>query len=210
MDFRGNDERSLDSNIDSSLSLNPPTVSPVLDHHLETNPGAISEKSLVFLKEAAAAFSQTSSVPSPSDTSPAVSPSYTPARLFQATGDVRHLARSEASLSGFTVQIYDRHTHTWISDINFSDIAIRAQIYILWKTAWLEMLSHPIDREIIFDATALTWADIQKDNKKWERNYSAARRREWHPNFTSFYDGVFKSSWIQRAWYSIGKLPEPP
>lgn len=131
MDFRGNDERSLDSNIDSSLSVNPPTVSPVLDHHLGTNPGAISEESLAFLKEAAAAFSQTSSVPSPSDTSPAASPSYTPARLFQATGDVRHLARSEASLSGFTVHIYGRHTHTWILDINFSDIAIRAQIYIL-------------------------------------------------------------------------------
>ena len=109
---------------------------------------------------------------------------YTAAKLFQATGDVRNLARSDSSPSGFTVHIYDRHTRTWVPNINFSDIAIRGQLYILWKTAWSENAS-PVDRQMLLDAAALTLHDIQKDSNRWERNYSAARRRDWHPNFTA-------------------------
>ena len=52
--------------------------------------------------------------------------------------------------------------------------------------------------------------DIQKDNNKWERNYSAARRRDWHPNFSKFYDDIFKGVWVHRIWPSPETLPEPP
>jgi len=106
------------------------------------------------------------------------------------------------------VQIYGRHVHSWIPDINFSDIAIRGQLYILWKTAWQERTS-PIDRDAVLVAAALTLHDIEKDNKKWERNYSAARRRDWHPNFTAFYDDVFKGQWTHKIWSSQGALPGP-
>jgi hypothetical protein len=108
------------------------------------------------------------------------------------------------------VSIFDRHTRTWVHNINFSDIAIRGQLYILWKTAWQDPTT-PDAREMIFDAAALTLANIQKDNNKWERNYSAARRRDWHPNFTAFYDDVFKRLWVHRIWPSAEiVLPEPP
>ena len=107
------------------------------------------------------------------------------------------------------MQIYDRHIRRWVQDINFSDIAIRGQLYILWKTASMEH-SHPIDRQMVLEAARLTLHDIQKDNNKWERNYSAARRRDWHPNFSQFYDDVFKASWAQGNWHSIATLPEPP
>jgi hypothetical protein len=122
---------------------------------------------------------------------------------------VRSLSRSDTSPSGFSVQIYDRHVHSWIPDINFSDIAIRGQLYIFWKTAWQERTS-PVDRDAILEAAGLTLQDIEKDNKKWERNYSAARRRDWHPNFTAFYDDVFKGQWAHKIWPAQGALPEPP
>lgn len=67
-----------------------------------------------------------------------------------------------------------------------------------------------MDREAVFDAAATTLRDIQKDNNKWERNYSAARRRDWHPHFTMFYDDIFKGLWTQRIWPPPGALPEPP
>jgi hypothetical protein len=117
----------------------------------------------------------------PSSTQPQ---SYT-AKLFQATGDVRNLAHSLHSLSGFTVSIFDRHTRSWVHNINFSDIAIRGQLYILWKTAWQDPESQSI-RDAIYEAATLTRRDIQKDNNKWEWNYGAARRRDWHPNFIVF------------------------
>ena len=62
----------------------------------------------------------------------------------------------------------------------------------------------------VLDAAALTLHDIQKDSNRWERNYSAARRRDWHPNFTTFYDDIFKGVWAHRLWYAPETLPEPP
>jgi hypothetical protein len=205
IDFNETDAQSPneDSNIDSSLTMNTPGL-----EHLKSSSGVISDDSFALLsQEAAAALAQTQSL----EQVPA-SPSYTPAKLFQATGDVRNLARSESSPSGFTVQIYDRHIRTWVSDINFSDIAIRGQLYTLWKAAWLENADppQPVDREMILEAAALTLADIQKDHNKWERNYSAARRRDWHPNFTAFYDDVFKGAWAHGLWPQPATLPEPP
>lgn len=213
LDFNDKDiHNGHDPNIDSTLSLNPPTSpydspAPVLPS-LETNQIMTDDSFALLSQEAAAALAQ--SQQSLAQVNPS-SHMYTPAKLFQATGDVRNLARSESSPSGFTVQIYDRHIRTWVPDINFSDIAIRGQLYILWKTAWLENTISPtaIDRDMVFDAAALTLADIHKDHNKWERNYSAARRRDWHPNFTAFYDDVFKGAWSHRIW-SPGTLPEPP
>jgi hypothetical protein len=204
------DSRSHNPNIDSSLTINPPpgmptsltydsSAAPVLPN-LEASQVADS-----FLNQ-----DPSSSIPADQlQTAQAGPQNYTPAKLFQATGDVRSLARSQDTPSGFSVQIYDRHIRKWVQDINFSDIAIRGQLYILWKTAWMEH-SHPIDRQMVLEAAALTLHDIQKDNNKWERNYSAARRRDWHPNFSQFYDDVFKTSWAQANWHSIATLPEPP
>src|SRR5271156_1850828 len=56
----------------------------------------------------------------------------------------------------------------------------------------------------------MTLRDIQQDNGKWERNYSPARRRDWHPNFTAFYDDASKGQWSQKIWPSHDALPEPP
>jgi hypothetical protein len=206
-----------DPNIDASLSLNPPTglasptsfesaAAPALNT-LENNQVMTDESFGILSEDPSVVLSQEQ----PAQHHQPIQ-SYTPAKLFQATGDVRNLARSESSPSGFTVQIYDRHTRNWVPDIDFSDIAIRGQIYILWKTSWLEnaVPPIPIDRDMVLDAAALTLRDIHKDNNKWERNYSAARRRDWHPNFTAFYDDVFKGTWPHRMWPSLETLPEPP
>jgi len=192
-----------DPNIDSSLTLNSPTgvASPAYtvsqDLQLIEQP---PNQSFLEQEDTSARTEQVEQ---------STQQQYTPARLFQATGDVRSLSRSDTSPSGFSVQIYDRHVHSWIPDINFSDIAIRGQLYILWKTAWQERTS-PIDRDAILEAAGLTLRDIEKDNKKWERNYWAARRRDWHPNFTAFYDDVFKGQWAHKIWPSQSALPEPP
>ena len=190
-----------DPNIDSSLTLNPPSLgSPAYaaqDLQVIEQP---SEQSFLAQEDPSAQTQQAEQ---------ALQQQYTPAKLFQATGDVRNLSRSDASPSGFSVQIYDRHIHNWIPDINFSDIAIRGQLYLLWKSAWQERTA-PVDREAILEAAALTRRDIEKDHNKWERNYSAARRRDWHPNFTAFYDDVFKGQWAHRIWPSQDALPEPP
>jgi len=212
IDFNDKDaHNNHDPNIDSSLTLNAP-ASPYAApgpglQTIETNPVMTDDSFAMLSQEAAAALAQAQSL----QVNPP-SHAYTPAKLFQATGDVRNLARSESSPSGFTVQIYDRHIRTWVPDINFNDIAVRGQLYILWKTAWLEntLPPQPVDREMVLDAAALTLAEIQKDHNKWERNYSAARRRDWHPNFTAFYDDVFKGAWSHRIWHPPGTLPEPP
>jgi hypothetical protein len=192
-----------DPNIDSSLIVNPPE---------EYN----SPPSILPNLDAAQAISESFDIipdttVSLQDAQPPIQ-LYTPAKLFQATGDVRNLARSASSPSGFTVQIYDRHTRTWVPDINFSDIAIRGQLYILWKTSWQEHAAQSIavDREMVIDAATLTLRDVRKDNNKWERNYSAARRRDWHPHFTTFYDDIFKGVWTHRMWPAVDTLPEPP
>jgi len=211
---------SADANIDSSLTLNPP---PDLPSPLPFDPATSSATALdpatgpdppaAAAAAAAAAFivlnTGTQDTPTVPQTGPQ-SHTYTPAKLFQATGDVRNLVRNPTSPSGFSVSIFDRHTRTWVHNINFSDIAIRGQLYILWKTAWQDLNSLE-SRDTILDAATLTLADIQKDNNRWERNYSAARRRDWHPNFTAFYDDVFKRLWVHRIWPSPeGVLPEPP
>jgi hypothetical protein len=194
-----------DPNIDASLSLNPPVnlaspyESPAAPN-LDPNQ-SITDQSFNLLTQGSATDQQQQQQQPQQP--------YTAAKLFQATGDVRNLARSDSSPSGFTVHIYDRHTRTWVPDINFSDIAIRGQLYILWKTAWSENTS-PVDRQMLLDAAALTLHDIQKDSNRWERNYSAARRRDWHPNFTAFYDDIFKGVWTHRIWPSPETLPEPP
>ena len=193
-----------DPNIDSSLTLNSPTGVASPADTVSQNLQVIEQPpDQSFLEQEDTSAQLTHQVEQ------STQQQYTPARLFQATGDVRSLSRSDISPSGFSVQIYDRHVHSWIPDINFSDIAIRGQLYILWKTAWQERTS-PIDRDAILEAAALTLKDIEKDNKKWERNYSAARRRDWHPNFTAFYDDVFKGQWPHKIWPSQGALPEPP
>jgi len=211
IDFNENDNSNAhhDPNIDSSLTLATPPGPHAASGEV------VPDDSFTLLSQEAAAAAVAlaqSQLQQQTDSSAIINPTYTPAKLFQATGDVRNLARSNSSPSGFTVQIYDRHIRTWVPDINFSDIAIRGQLYTLWKTAWLENVDPPqaIDREMVLDAAALTLADIQKDHNKWERNYSAARRRDWHPNFTSFYDDVFKNSWGHRIWHAAGTLPEPP
>lgn len=208
------DNEHHDSNIDSSLTLNPPTnLTSSIQYDssaatglpsLETSQG-ITDPSFGILTQDSS--SQDVSVEQQQQPQ---SVSYPPAKLFQATGDVRNLGRLTSSPSGFIVQIYDRHTRTWVPDINFLDIAIRGQLYVLWKTAWLENTGIPIDRDLVLDAAAMTLREIQKDNNKWERNYSAARRRDWHPNFTTFYDDVFKGVWTHRIWPAPGTLPEPP
>jgi hypothetical protein len=197
LDFKNSDN----PNIDSSLTMDPPAE--------YNSPPAI----LPNLDATQAITESFEMLPEPAD-APQEQPApliYTPAKLFQATGDVRNLARSASSPSGFTVHIYDRHTRTWVVDINFSDIAVRGQLYILWKTSWQEHLQPgTVDREMVIDAAAMTLHDIQKDNNKWERNYSAARRRDWHPNFTAFYDDIFKGVWAHRMWPGADALPEPP
>jgi hypothetical protein len=213
-----------DPNIDSSLTLNPPTglTSPIhyqVPHastlpNIESTPVIPGSSFTILTQSSPTELPQSD----PSHQRPAQTQAqahgqrYTPAKLFQATGDVRNLSRSVTSPSGFVVQIYDRHLRIWVSDINFLDIAIRGQLYILWKTSWQEhaVPPLPVDRDMVFDAAALTLAEIQKDHNKWERNYSAARRRDWHPNFTSFYDDIFKGFWPQRIWPSPQNLPEPP
>ena len=210
LDFNSkNDGQPHDPNIDASLSLNPPPSIPSpLQYdspaHTALESNQINDQYI--LSPDPPTQDQQQLQQQPQQQAQQV---YTPAKLFQATGDVRNLARSNTFPSGFTVQIYDRHTRAWVPDINFSDVAIRGQLYILWKTSWSES-STPIDRELVFDAAALTLRDIQKDSNKWERNYSAARRRDWHPNFTTFYDDVFKGVWAHRIWPSPGTLPEPP
>ena len=227
LDFHDKDDGAVqhDPNIDSSLTLNPPASlaspisypSPVASTNLPNleSSSVISDPSFTILAQSTSTdlsqpdSGQQSQRPVQAQTQ---GQRYTPAKLFQATGDVRNLARSETSPSGFAVQIYDRHLRIWVSDINFLDIAIRGQLYILWKTSWLEHIIPPVpvDREMVFDAAALTLAEIQKDHNKWERNYSAARRRDWHPNFTMFYDDIFKGVWTQRIWPAPQNLPEPP
>jgi hypothetical protein len=205
-----------DANIDSSLSLNPPAALPSFDNSTSSaaalDPETVSPAAVTATDPSASAFivlSTAQDTPS-SPSSPTQPQSYSPAKLFQATGDVRNLARSPHSPSGFTVSIFDRHIRSWVHNINFSEIAIRGQLYILWKTAWQDPDSESV-REAIYDAAELTRDDIQKDNNKWERNYSAARRRDWHPNFTVFYDDVFKRLWVHRIWPSVEiVLPEPP
>ena len=208
-----------DPNIDSSLTLNPPTslASPLqydspAAPNLEPNQ-AITDQSFNILSQDSATLAadggQLQPQPQQQPQQQHLVQLYTPAKLFQATGDIRNLARSDTSSSGLSVQIYDRHTRAWVPDINFTDIAIRGQLYILWKTAWAEN-STPIDRQMILDAATLTLRDIQKDNNKWERNYSAARRRDWHPNFTAFYDDIFKGVWAHGIWPPPESLPEPP
>ena len=215
LDFTDKDEgNSHDPNIDTSLTLNPPaglSSSAVYDApssltlmKMDTNEVLPENSSFTSLPQEPAEQDQ-SLQPPPSGQL------YTPAKLFQATGDVRNLARSDTSPSGFSVQIYDRHIRTWVPDINFGDIAIRGQLYILWKTAWQEnTCTTPVDRNMVFDAASVTLRDIQKENNKWERNYSAARRRDWHPHFTAFYDDIFKGVWALRIWPSLNTLPEPP
>jgi hypothetical protein len=205
-----------DANIDSSLSLNPPTHLPSFDNAtssataLDAETASPAEGTATDPSVPAFVVLSTAQDMPSTPSAQAQTQSYTPAKLFQATGDVRNLARSPHSPSGFTVSIFDRHTRSWVHNINFSDIAIRGQLYILWKTAWQDPDSQSV-REAIYDAAALTRADIQKDNNKWERNYSAARRRDWHPNFTVFYDDVFKRLWVHRIWPSVEIiLPEPP
>jgi hypothetical protein len=192
-----------DPNIDSSLTLNPPTS-------LASPAYTVSQDLQVIEQPPERSFHAQEEASAPTQQVEQSAPQqYTPAKLFQATGDVRNLSRSDTAPSGFSVQIYDRHIHSWIPEINFSDIAIRGQLYVLWKSAWQERTS-PVDRDVILDAAALTLADILKDNSKWERNYSAARRRDWHPNFTAFYDDVFKIQWPHKIWASPEALPEPP
>jgi hypothetical protein len=210
LDFNSkSDGQAHDPNIDASLSLNPPPSIPSplpydSPAHAALESNQINDQFILSPDPSTQDQQQLQEQPQQQ-----VQQAYTPAKLFQATGDVRNLARSNTSPSGFTVHIYDRHTRNWVPDINFSDIAIRGQLYILWKTSWSES-STPIDRELVLDASALTLRDIQKDNNKWERNYSAARRRDWHPNFTTFYDDVFKGVWAHRIWPPPGTLPEPP
>jgi hypothetical protein len=210
LDFNGkNGIQPHDPNIDTSLSLNPPTsLASPLQYDPPPSPSLEANQVTDQTYDLSHDPSSLSQDPQQHQPQPPQH-TYTPAKLFQATGDVRNLARSNTSPSGLTVQIYDRHTRTWVPDINFTDIAIRGQLYILWKTAWSET-SSPIDRELILDAAASTLRDIQKDNNKWERNYSAARRRDWHPNFTTFYDDIFKGVWVHRIWSSPESLPEPP
>jgi hypothetical protein len=206
-----------DSNIDSSLTLNPPadlgspqpSYSPPSLPGFEPAQGSTASSFSILSQDHATALPQEQSSQQEAQQPPQ---GYTPAKLFQATGDVRNLGRSTTSSSGFTVHIYDRHIRTWIPDINYSDIAIRGQLYVLWKTAWLEnaIPSIVLDRDMVLDAAALTLREIQKDNNKWERNYSAARRRDWHPNFTEFYDEIFKGLWTHRVWPPSSTLPEPP
>jgi len=217
LDFTDKDDgNSHDPNIDTSLTLNPPaglssSAAAVYDApssltlmKMDTNEVLPENSSFTSLPQEPAEQDQSLQPP------PSISTQlYTPAKLFQATGDVRNLARSDTSPSGFSVQIYDRHIRTWVPDINFSDIAIRGQLYILWKTAWQENIT-PVDRNMVLDAASVTLRDIQKDNNKWERNYSAARRRDWHPHFTAFYDDIFKGVWAHRVWPTLGTLPEPP
>jgi hypothetical protein len=216
LDFSDKDgPNTHDPNIDASLSLNPPTglaspssfdtTAPPALTNLENSQGMTDQSFGILTEDPSASLPQEQPLQQPLQ-------SYTPAKLFQATGDVRNLARSQSTPSGFTVQIYDRHTRNWVPDIDFSDIAIRGQIYILWKTSWLEnaVPPTPIDREMVLDAASLTLRDIHKDNNKWERNYSAARRRDWHPHFTTFYDDVFKGLWAHRVWPTLETLPEPP
>jgi hypothetical protein len=193
-----------DPNIDSSLTLNLPPGLASPTYTVSQDLQAIEQPpDQSFLPQEGTPVQTTQQVEQ------VIQQQYTPAKLFQATGDVRNLSRSDTSPSGFSVQIYDRHIHSWIPDINYSDIAIRGQLYVLWKTAWQERTS-PVDRDAILDAAALTLRDIQKDGNKWERNYSAARRRDWHPNFTAFYDDVFKGQWVHKVWPSPDALPEPP
>jgi hypothetical protein len=211
-----------DPNIDSSLTLNPPASlaspiayqSPVSSAALETTTAGADPSFAILVQSSSTDLSQPFAAQQsqrPAEAQPG-GQRYTPAKLFQATGDVRNLARSDSCPSGFAVQIYDRHLRIWVSDINFLDIAIRGQLYILWKTSWLEHVDppQPVDREMVFDAAALTLVEIQKDHNKWERNYSAARRRDWHPNFTMFYDDIFKGAWTERIWAAPQNLPEPP
>jgi hypothetical protein len=110
------------------------------------------------------------------------------------------------------VQIYDRHIRSWVPSINFTSIAVRAQLYILWKSAWQENTNPPtqVDRAMILDAATMTRLEVSKDHNKWERNYSAARRRDWDPNFPTFYDEVFKGTWAHGLWHPPGQLPQPP
>src|ERR1700737_2114550 len=203
LDFKNSGDNH-DPNIDSTLTINPPAEynsPPAILPNLDATQAIAESFDMIPESE-----TSTSQLPLQS-TQP-----YPPAKLFQATGDVRNLARSSSSPSGFTVHIYDRHTRTWVPDINFSDIAIRGQLYILWKTSWQEnaMPPVPVDREMVIDAAALTLRDVRKDNNKWERNYSAARRRDWHPHFTTFYDDIFKGVWAHRMWPPVDTLPEPP
>jgi hypothetical protein len=200
-----------DPNIDTSLTLNPPAeVSSSTAYESPSGSGLLNlEANQIMPDSSFTSLAQDNAVQDQASQLQQSSPLYTPAKLFQATGDVRSLARSDTSPSGFTVQIYDRHLRTWVPDINFSDIAIRGQLYILWKTAWLEH-STPVDREMVLDAANVTLRDIQKDNNKWERNYSAARRRDWHPHFTAFYDDIFKGVWAHRIWPAANTLLEPP
>ena len=200
-----------DPNIDTSLTLNPPTgVSSSNVYESTSGPELMKLEANQIMPDSS--FTSLEQDPSVQDQVAQLqqsAPLYTPAKLFQATGDVRNLARSDVAPSGFTVQIYDRHLRTWVPDIDFSDIAIRGQLYILWKTAWLEHSTH-VDREMVLDAANVTLREIQKDNNKWERNYSAARRRDWHPHFTAFYDDIFKGLWAHRMWPSANALLEPP
>jgi len=214
LDFNDKDNTEAhDPNIDSSLSLNPPaSLTSPLPYDSPNHPVLSPLESNQLINDLLTQESSSSSKSTSQTKTPQLPPqqSYAPAKLFQATGDVRNLARSTNSPSGFAVHIYDRHTRAWVPDINFSDIAIRGQLYILWKTGWQETQGTPVDREMIFDAAALTLRHIQEDNNKWERNYSAARRRDWHHNFTTFYDDIFKGVWAHRIWPSEGSLPEPP
>lgn len=209
LNFNAKDE--VDANIDSSLTLNPPAgVSSSTAYESPSDSGLMKlDANQIMPDSSFTSLAQDPSVQDQAIQLPQSSSLYTPAKLFQATGDVRNLTRSDVAPSGFTVQIYDRHLRTWVPDINFSDIAIRGQLYILWKTAWLEHTTH-VDREMVLDAASVTLRDIQKDGNKWERNYSAARRRDWHPHFTAFYDDIFKGVWAHRMWTSANTLLEPP
>ena len=219
LDFTGKgDSNPHDPNIDTFLTLNPPSAGGLSSATVYESPsgqgqGIMNIDSTQVMPENSSftslAQQEDASAQDQTLQQQQSNRLYTPAKLFQATGDVSNLARSDTSPSGFTVQIYDRHVHTWVPDINFSDIAIRGQLYILWKTAWQEHTS-PIDREMVLDAANVALRDIQKDNNKWERNYSAARRRDWHPHFTTFYDDIFKGVWAHRIWPSADTLPEPP
>src|ERR1700721_972582 len=155
MEFNNNrsSTNAEDANIDSTLSLNPPPHN-ITDPIIGSDPPPSSSSSsfpIVLSQETvAAALAQNELLQQQQQQQqqqPA--PTYAPAKLFQATGDVRNLERSNSVSSGFTVQIYDRHIRTWISHINFLDIAIRGQLYILWKSAWIEQqepTAYPIDR----------------------------------------------------------------
>src|SRR5579859_1028741 len=103
LDFTGKDDSNAhDPNIDASLTLNPPQglSSSAVYESPSSAAGLMNLDSSQVLPENSSFTSLTGDPSAQPDQPQQSTQLYTPAKLFQATGDVRNLTRSDTSPSG--------------------------------------------------------------------------------------------------------------